>query len=71
MIKHVGLYLYTLIISHKSLLMLSLPNLLIFHQKLQKFLTKNEVLDKKVKTHKKPLRSQELNQGPLTPKANA
>jgi len=65
-----GLYLYSLIICHKSCNMLSILNKLALQQNLQKFVTNNVFLDKKVKTqqqnkkinHKNPCRSRELNQ---------
>jgi len=44
-----GLYLYTLIIGHKSCNMLSILNKLTLQKKLQKKLTNNVVLDKKSK----------------------
>jgi len=45
------LYLYTLIIGHKSCNMLSILNKIIVQKKLQNFVTHNVFLDKKVKTH--------------------
>jgi len=45
-----GLYLYTLIISHKSSNMLRILNKLTLFKKLQTFVTNNVFLDKKVKT---------------------
>jgi len=45
-----GLYLYTLIISHKSCNMLSILNKLTLWKELQTFVTNNVFLDKKVKT---------------------
>ena len=48
-----GLYLYTLIISHKSSSMLRILNKLTLYKELQTFVTNNVFLDKKVKTQKK------------------
>jgi len=45
-----GLYLYTLIISHKSYNMLRIQNKLTLFKELQTFVTNNVFLDKKVKT---------------------
>jgi len=45
-----GLYLYTLIISHKSSNMLRILNKLTLFKELQTFVTNNVFLDKKVKT---------------------
>jgi len=45
-----GLYLYTLIIGHKSCNMLSILNKLILQKKLQNFVTTNVFGTKKVKT---------------------
>jgi len=45
-----GLYLYTLIISHKSSNMLRILNKLTLYQELQAFVTNNLYLDKKVKS---------------------
>ena len=79
-LKMLGLYLYTLIISHKSCKMLSILNKLILQKNLQNIVTNNVFMDKKVKTQqqqnkkikpKNPSRSRELNPGPLAPKADA
>ena len=45
-----GLYLYTLIISHKSSNMLRLLNKLVLYKELQTSVTNNVFFDKKVKT---------------------
>jgi len=45
-----GLYLYTLIISHKSSNMLSILNKLTLYKELQTFVTNYVFLNKKVKT---------------------
>jgi len=45
-----GLYLYTLIIGHKSCNMLSIINKLTLQKELQKFVTYNRVFGQKVKT---------------------
>jgi len=45
-----GLYLYTLIIGHKSCNMLSIHNKLALQNKLQNLVTNNVFLEKKVKT---------------------
>jgi len=74
-----GLYLYTLIIGHKSYNILSILIKLILLKKLQTFVTNNVFLTKKVKTQQqqkkksniKTCRSWELNPGPLAPKADA
>jgi len=75
-----GLYLYTLTISHKSSNMLRLLNKLTLYKELQTFETNNVFLDKKSKNttttkqkikHKNPCRSRGLNPGPLAPKADA
>jgi len=74
-----GLYLYTLMISHKSCKMLSILNKLTLQKDFQNFVTNNVFTDKsKNKTttkqkikHKNPCRSRELNPGPLAPKADA
>ena len=50
MLKMLGLYLYTLIIGHKSSNMLSILNKLILEKELQTFVINNVLLDKKVKT---------------------
>jgi len=71
-----GLYLYTLIIGHKSCNMLSILNKLTLQKKLQSFVTNEVFLDKKVKTQttkqkikqKIPCWSRALNPGPLAPK---
>ena len=49
-LKMLGLYLYTLIIGHKSFNMLSILNKLTLQKKYQKFMANNVFLDKKVKT---------------------
>ena len=49
-LKMLGLYLYTLIISHKSCNMLGLLNKLTMYKELPTFVTNNVFLDKKVKT---------------------
>jgi len=74
-----GLYLYTLKISHKSSNMLRIQNKLTLYKALQTFVTKNVFLDKKSKNtttkqkikHKNPCRSRGLNPGTLAPKADA
>jgi len=75
-----GLYPYILIIGHKSCNMLSILNKLTLQKKLQNFVTNNVFFNKKVKTttttkqkikYKDPYWSQELNPGPLAPKADA
>jgi len=43
-----GLYLYTLTISHKSCNMLSILNKLTLQKELQTFVTNNVILDKKI-----------------------
>ena len=67
-LKMIGLYLYTLIIGHKSCNMLSILNKLTLQEKLQTFMINNVFLDKKSKNttttkqkikHKNPCRSQE------------
>jgi len=49
-LKMLGLYLYTLIISHKSCNMLGILNKLTLYKELPTFVTNNVFLDKKVKT---------------------
>ena len=75
-----GLYLYTLIIGHKSCNMLSILNKLTLQKKLQTFVINNVFLNKKGKNttitkqkfkHKNPCRSRGLNSGPLAPNADA
>jgi len=73
-----GLYLYTLTISHKSSNMLRILNKLTLYKELQTFETNNVFLDKKLKhnnnktiKHKNPCLSRGLNPGPLAPKADA
>ena len=51
-LKMLGLYLYTLIISHKSCNMLSILNKLTVQKKLQNFVTHNVFLDKKHNNNK-------------------
>ena len=51
-LKMLGLYLYTLIIGHKSCNMLSILNKLTLQEELQNILTKNVFLDNKVKSTK-------------------
>jgi len=65
-----GLYLYTLIIVHRSCNILSILNTLTLQKELQKSVTNNGFLDKKEKHNKKnkksnknPCRSRELNPG--------
>ena len=81
-LKMLGLYLYTLIIGHKSCNMLGILNKLILLKELQTIVINNVFLDKKVKTqqqqqqnkkikHKNICRSRGLNPGPLAPKADA
>jgi len=57
-LKMLGLYLFTLTISHKSCNMLSILNNLTLQKELQIFVTNNVFLDKKQKTqqqeNKKP-----------------
>jgi len=50
MLKMLGLYLHTLIISHKSCIMLSILNKLILQKTLQNIVTNNVFMDKKIKT---------------------
>jgi len=73
------MYLYTLIISHKSCKMLSILNKLTLQKDLQNIVTNNVFMDKnknetttkqKIKP-KNPCRNRELNPGPLAPKADA
>jgi len=45
-----GLYLYSLIISHKSSNLLRILNQIPLHKELQTFVTNNVFLDKKIKT---------------------
>jgi len=74
-----GLYLYNLIIGHKSCNMLSILNKSILLKELQTFVINNVFLDKKSKhpttkqkiKHENPCRSRGLNPGPLAPKAYA
>jgi len=64
-----GLYLYTLIIRHKSCSMLSILNKLKLQKELQNLVT-NNVFWQKVKNNnnENPCQSRELNPGPLTKK---
>ena len=75
-----GLYLFTLIIGHKSCNTLSILNKLTLLKELQYFAIYNVFLEKKSKNttttiqkikHKNPCRSRGLNLGPLAPKADA
>jgi len=50
LLKMLGLYLYTLIIGHKSCNMLSILNKLTFQRELQNIVTNHVLFDKKVKT---------------------
>jgi len=76
LLKMLGLYLYTLIIGHKSCNMLSIQNKLILQKKLQYCVT-NNVFGHKIKNtkhkfkHKNPCRSRELNPQPLALKVDA
>jgi len=78
-LKMLGLYLYTLTISHKSSNMLRILNKLTLYKELQTLETNNGFLDKKLKTqqqnkkikHKNPCRIWGLHPGPLAPKADA
>jgi len=79
-LKMLGLYLYTLIIGHKSCNMLSILNKLTLQKKLQTFeindvflnkTSKNTTIKNKKIKHKKPCRSRGLNPGPLAPIADA
>jgi len=79
-LKMLGLYLYTLIISHNSCHMFGKLNKLTWQNKLQYLVTNNVLSDKNVKPqqqqnkkikHKNPCRSRELNTGPLALKADA
>jgi len=79
-LKMLGLYLYTLRISHKSCNMLSTLNNLASLKELQIFVTNNVFLDKNKKNTtttkqksniKNPCRSWGFNPGTLAPKADA
>ena len=59
--KMLGLYLYTLIICHKSDNMLSILNTLTLQKKLQHFVTNIVLLDKKVKTQQQQNKNQIKN----------
>jgi len=74
-----GLYLYTLIIGHKSCNRLSILNKLILQKELQNVVKnnvfwtkhKNTTTTKQKMKHKNPCRSRELIPGTLAPKADA
>ena len=75
-----GLYLYTLIIGHKSCKMLSILNKLTLQKELTNFVTKGVFLDKKRKINNnksnkksniKSLAGDGHRTGPLAPKADA
>jgi len=74
-----GLYLYTLIISHKSCKLLNILNKLTLQKDLQNSVINYVFMDKKGKTQKQnkkikpknPCRSRELNPEPLALKADA
>jgi len=79
-LKMLGLYLYTLIIRHKSSNMLRILNKLTLYKALQTFVTNNVFWTKSKNTttttkqkikHKNPCRSRGLNPGTLAPKADA
>jgi len=53
-LQMLGLYLYTLVIGHKSCSMLSILNKLTLHKELQKNCNKACVFGQKVKTQKPP-----------------
>jgi len=55
-LKMLGLYLYTIIIGHKSCNMLSILNKLTLKRELQTFVTNNVFLDKKVKTQQQKIK---------------
>ena len=73
-----GLYLYTLIIGHKSCKMLSVINKLTLQNELQNFVIINVFMDKSKTTTKtkqkiklkSPCLSRELNPGPIAAKAD-
>ena len=77
MLKMLGLYLYTLLIGHKSCNILSILNKWKLSKELQTFVTNNVFLTKSKNTtttkqkikHKNPSHSQKLNAGPLAHKA--
>ena len=58
-----GLYFYTLLISHKSSNMLRILNKLTLYKELQTFVTNNVFLDKKVKTQQKTTKKTHTNPG--------
>ena len=76
-LKMLGLYLYTLIIGHKSCNMLSILNKLPLQKELQIlwqitcFFGQNVKTLHQKKTHKNPCPSREMNPGQLAPKADA
>ena len=79
-LKMLGLYLYILLISHKSSNMLRILNKFTLNKEMQTSVTNNVFLDKKSKNtittkqkikHKNPWRSRGLNPGTLAPKADA
>jgi len=78
-LKMLGLYLYTLIISHKLCKMLSILNKLRLQKDLQNIVTivclwtksKNTTTTKQKFKHKNPCRRRELNPEPLAPTADA
>jgi len=59
--KILGLYLYTLIIGHKSCKMFSIVNELTLQNKLQNFVTNNVFLDKKKKTQQQQNKKEKKN----------
>jgi len=70
------MYLYTLIIGHKSCNILSILNKLKLKKELQTVVTNNLIFENKVETkqkikHKNACRSWGLNPGPIAPKADA
>ena len=78
--KMLRLYLYALIIGHKSCNVLRILKTLTLQNKLQNFMTNNVFWTNKIKNtsttkhkikHKNPCRSRELNPGHLAPKADA
>jgi len=73
-----GLYLDTIITSHKFGILLSKPNELTVQKELQNVMTNNVFLTKKSENktkqkskHKLPCQSRELNPGPLTTQSDA
>ena len=69
-----GLYLYTLIIGHKSSNMLSILNKWTLQKKLQTFMTNNvktQQHQNKTSNTKKPLSEPRIEPGPVEPTADA